>query len=733
MIRFVTRWFGALRRPAEPLDPAAKIVDLTRRNAELEQMVLAHREAAEELRRSQAYLHRAQRLARIGNWRWSVPNANLIDFSESFAEIHGVDRAQIADLIDHHFDRLVHPDDCDRVLRAFAAYDEAGAEYELEYRIVRPDGEVRHIHEVGEYILDASGRPFEQMGTVQDVTELKHAEDALRRAHDELEQRIRTRTEELLDLNAALRREVAERQRAEAEREKREVLLRSAARLSKVGYGVWDEQKHKYVDVSKEFADIAGVTLDEFGNRYPTEVEDFEAIHPEDRERYRAYEEAYKANPAITQIEYRMANAAGEFVHVRECMEPIWDASGRLVSSIITNQEITEQKQTEEQLRQAQKMEAVGQLTGGIAHDFNNLLAVIIGNLELLKGELQSNEQASDWVETAIAAAERGAGLTQRLLAFSRKQALRPVPVDANSLLMSMLDLLRRTLGEQIEIELVSHVKIWHCLVDPNQLENAILNLAINARDAMLDGGKLTITTSNAWIDEETARKQADLYAGPYVLIEVSDTGRGMPEEVQRRAFEPFYTTKDVGRGSGLGLSMVYGFIKQSGGHVSVDSELGAGTTVCLYLTRHSGDERRENAAAAAPELLKAKGQRILVVEDDADLRAMVVRMLESLGYEVLDTSSGPAALEILRSPVEIDLLLTDLVLPKEMNGIELAEAALRLRTDLRVLYMSGYTEDEILRRGHLAEGAGFLQKPFRMLEVARAAQDALAGKTRTR
>jgi len=733
MIRFVTRWFGALRRPAEPLDPAAKIVDLTRRNAELEQMVLAHREAAEELRRSQAYLHRAQRLARIGNWRWSVPNANLIDFSESFAEIHGVDRAQIADLIDHHFDRLVHPDDCDRVLRAFAAYDEAGAEYELEYRIVRPDGEVRHIHEVGEYILDASGRPFEQMGTVQDVTELKHAEDALRRAHDELEQRIRTRTEELLDLNAALRREVAERQRAEAEREKREVLLRSAARLSKVGYGVWDEQKHKYVDVSKEFADIAGVTLDEFGNRYPTEVEDFEAIHPEDRERYRAYEEAYKANPAITQIEYRMANAAGEFVHVRECMEPIWDASGRLVSSIITNQEITEQKQTEEQLRQAQKMEAVGQLTGGIAHDFNNLLAVIIGNLELLKGELQSNEQASDWVETAIAAAERGAGLTQRLLAFSRKQALRPVPVDANSLLMSMLDLLRRTLGEQIEIELVSHVKIWHCLVDPNQLENAILNLAINARDAMLDGGKLTITTSNAWIDEETARKQADLYAGPYVLIEVSDTGRGMPEEVQRRAFEPFYTTKDVGRGSGLGLSMVYGFIKQSGGHVSVDSELGAGTTVCLYLTRHSGDERRENAAAAAPELLKAKGQRILVVEDDADLRAMVVRMLESLGYEVLDTSSGPAALEILRSPVEIDLLLTDLVLPKEMNGIELAEAALRLRTDLRVLYMSGYTEDEILRRGHLAEGAGFLQKPFRMLEVARAAQDALAGKARTR
>lgn len=729
MIRFVTRWFGASRRPAaEFVDPAAEIADLARRNAELEQMLLAQRDAAEELRRSQADLHRAQRLARIGNWRWSISNAKLIDFSESFAEIHGVAPSEIASYIEADPARVLHADDRDRVMRALRQYDEAGANFEIEYRIVRPDGRVRHIREIGECILDERGHPTEQMGTVQDVTELKHAEDALRRAHDELEQRVRTRTEELLDLNAALRREVAERERAEAEGEKREILLRSAARISKVGYGVWDEQKHKYVDVSKEFADIAGVTLDEFGNRYPTEVEDFEAIHPEDRERYRAYEESYNANPAITQIEYRMANVRGEIVHVRECMEPVWDASGRLVQSIITNQEITEQKQTEEQLRQAQKMEAVGQLTGGIAHDFNNLLAVIIGNLELLKGELESNEQASDWVETAIAAAERGAGLTQRLLAFSRKQALRPVPVDANSLVMSMLDLLRRTLGEQIEIELVSQVKLWPCLVDPNQLENAILNLAINARDAMLDGGKLTITTSNAWVDEEAARAQADLSPGPYVLIEVSDTGRGMPEEVQRRAFEPFYTTKDIGRGSGLGLSMVYGFIKQSGGHVNVDSELGVGTTIRLYLARHSGDERLEDAATASPELLKAKGQRILVVEDDTDLRAMVVRMLESLGYEALDTSSGPAALEILRSPVEIDLLLTDVVLPKEMNGIELAEAARRQRTDLRVLYMSGYTEDEILRRGHLADRAGFLQKPFRMIEVARAVQNALAG-----
>jgi len=729
MIRRVTRWFGALRRSTDEIpDPAATIAELMRRNAELEQAVLAHFAAAEELRRSQAYLHRAQRLARIGNWRWSLPQEKLIDFSESYAEIHGMDTSEMTEAVEDEFERLIHPEDRDRVERAFRACDEAGAEYELEYRIVRPDGQVRHIHEVGEYIFDAAGRPVEQMGTAQDVTELRHAEDALRQAHDELEQRVGTRTAELLDLNAALRREVAERKRAEAEREKREILLQSAARISKVGYGVWDEQMNKYIDVSKEFADIAGVTLDEFGNRFPTEVEDFEAIHPDDRERYRAYEEAYNANPAITQIEYRMTNVSGEIVHVRERMEPIWDRSGRLVQSIITNQDITEQKQTEEQLRQAQKMEAVGQLTGGIAHDFNNLLAVIIGNLELLKRELASNEQASEWMETAIAAAERGAGLTQRLLAFSRKQALRPMPVNANSLVMGMLDLLRRTIGEQIEIELVSDAKIWPCLVDPNQLENAILNLAINARDAMLDGGKLTITTSNSQIDTESDHTRTDLAPGPYVLIEVRDTGMGMPEEVQQRAFEPFFTTKDVGRGSGLGLSMVYGFIKQSGGHVSVESRPGAGTTVRLFLRRYSGEELPGSAAIDSPGILAAKGQRILVVEDDADLRLLVVRMLESLGYEVLDAGAGSSALSILRSPVQIDLLLTDVVLPEEMNGVELAEEALRLQPDLRVLYMSGYTEDEILDRRRLADGVEFLQKPFRMVDVAQAAQDALAG-----
>jgi PAS domain S-box-containing protein len=577
--------------------------------------------------------------------------------------------------------------------------------------------------------LDDSGRLIEQMGTVQDVTELKQAEDALREARDELEQRVHERTAQLQDANSALRKEVAERMRAEAEREEREMLLRSAARNSKIGYAVWDELERRYVNVSEEYAKIAGLTVEEFKDRYPTSIEDFEAIHPEDRERYRAYDDAYTANPAISQLEFRMITPGGEIVHVRELMQPIWDDTGRLIQSIVTNQDITEQKQTEEQLRQAQKMEAVGQLTGGIAHDFNNLLAVIVGNLELVQAQIETAAQASEWVETAISAAERGADLTQRLLAFSRKQALRPAAVDASSLVQGMLDLLRRTLGERIEIELVRDAGLWQCLVDPNQLENAILNLAINARDAMPDGGKLTITTSNARIDEDYARMQTDVAPGQYVLVTVSDTGNGMSEDVQQRAFEPFYTTKDVGRGSGLGLSMVYGFLKQSGGHVSVYSEVGIGTTVRLFLTKYSGEELPESAASDSSEILMAKGERVLVVEDDPDLRSLVARMLRSLGYEILDAGSGASALEILRSPAEIDLLLTDVVLPEQMDGGELVEEALRLRPDIRVIYMSGYTEDAILHQGRLADGVQFLQKPFRMLDVARAARNALAGK----
>ncbi|HXV35601.1 MAG TPA: ATP-binding protein, partial [Myxococcota bacterium] len=359
------------------------------------------------------------------------------------------------------------------------------------------------------------------------------------------------------------------------------------------------------------------------------------------------------------------------------------------------------------------------------AHDFNNLLAVILGNLELLDAEGLNDAHAAEWVKTAIAAAERGASLTQRLLAFSRKQALRPAAVDANALVQGMLELLRRTLGEGIEIELVRDAGLWPCLVDRNQLENAILNLAINARDAMPNGGKLTISTSNARIDEEVVHAEPDVEPGAFVVIAVSDTGAGMSEEVRQHAFEPFFTTKDLGRGSGLGLSMVYGFTKQSGGHASVSSESGLGTTVRLYLPRYSGEKLGEAPELDGTEPAQPTGERILVVEDNAELRALVARMLRSLGYRVLEASAGVPALEIIRSS-EIDLLLSDVVLPEGMSGSELVEQARRARPSLRALHMSGYAEDAIVHHGRLADGEPFLQKPFRKIDVARAVRKAL-------
>ncbi len=731
MIHSVIQFFRALRTPGEgerdPSELAGQVAELRRRNAELEEAVVSHRKAADELRRTQADLGRAQQMAKIGNWRWSVLRNELIECSDAFAEIHGVDLTAIHELMQHQLERVIHPEDRERVQRAYRACDESGDDYEVEYRIVRLNGEIRHVREIGENIFDNSGRIVEQIGTTQDVTELKQVEDALRKAHDNLEQRVQRRTAQLQNANAALREEVAERKRAEAKREEREMLLRSAARISKMGYAVWDELEQRYASVSEEYAQLSGLTVEEFSQRFPTLAEDFEAIHPEDRERYRAFDDAYRANPADAQIEYRFIDPAGEIIHVRELFQPIRDETGRLIQSIITVQDITDQKRTEEQLRQAQKMEAVGQLTGGVAHDFNNLLAVILGNLELVEGEIDQTAQASEWVQTAIAAAERGAGLTQRLLAFSRKQALRPEPVDANALIQDMLDLLRRTIGMSIEIELVRGAGLWQSLADLNQLENAILNLAINSRDAMPDGGRLTITTSNVQIGDDDAHTQPGVAAGQYVLVAMSDTGSGMSEAVQQHAFEPFFTTKDVGRGSGLGLSMVYGFIKQSGGHVSVDSEVGVGTTVRLFLPRFSGEEVPEAAAVGPPEILKANGEVVLVVEDDHDLRALVVRILRSLDYRVLEANSGAPALEILQSPTEVDLLLTDVMLPEGMSGNELVGLALRVRPDLHVLYMSGYTEDAILHQGRLADDAEFLQKPFHMVDFARAARKALA------
>ena len=399
--------------------------------------------------------------------------------------------------------------------------------------------------------------------------------------------------------------------------------------------------------------------------------------------------------------------------------------------------EAQERERVEEALRQAQKMEAIGQLTGGVAHDFNNLLTVIIGNLETLQRqfdrETPDRQRMRRSVENATRGAQRAAALTQRLLAFSRRQPLEPKPVDVNKLVSGMSDLLRRTLGEQVSVEVVLAGGLWRTHADPNQLESAILNLAVNARDAMPDGGKLIIETANTEIHEEQAVRQSEMAPGQYVMICVSDSGRGMTPEVMAHAFEPFFTTKDVGHGTGLGLSQVYGFVKQSGGHVKLSSEPGQGTTVRVYLPRMIADTETEDQPAAFAGPFSDGEELVLVVEDDADVRAYSTEMLSDLGYKVLQAPDGRTALDLLDRHPDIVLLFTDVGLPGGMNGRQLADEALQRRPELKVLFTTGYARDAIVHDGRLDPGVQLITKPFTYAALAAKLRDILDVKSRRR
>ncbi|WP_051609173.1 ATP-binding protein [Fodinicurvata fenggangensis] len=381
--------------------------------------------------------------------------------------------------------------------------------------------------------------------------------------------------------------------------------------------------------------------------------------------------------------------------------------------------DITQQVETEERLRQAQKMDAIGQLTGGIAHDFNNLLTVILGNSDVLVEELSDADEGPRLrAETILKAGERASELTHRLLAFARRQPLDPRPTDLNQLVTGMGEMLRRTLGEEIDIELVRGSGLWKAVVDPNELENAVLNLAINARDAMPEGGRLTIETANIAVDDSYAADN-ELQPGQYVMLAVSDTGRGMSLDVQQKAFEPFFTTKQKGKGSGLGLSMVYGFARQTGGQVRIYSEPDAGSAIRLYIPRAEEDtDVREAPAASSP--LQSGTEHILVVEDDELVRRHTVTSLLNLGYDVTECANGAAALTYFDAGERFDLLLTDVMLPGGMTGKQVADEAVKRAPGLKVLFMSGYTENAIVHHGRLDPGVQLLSKPFRMADLAR-------------
>jgi CheY-like chemotaxis protein len=380
---------------------------------------------------------------------------------------------------------------------------------------------------------------------------------------------------------------------------------------------------------------------------------------------------------------------------------------------------------TEDQLRQAQKMDAIGKLTGGVAHDFNNLLQVISGNLQLLAADVAGNPRAERRVANAMAGVERGSRLAAQLLAFGRRQPLAPKVVNIGRFIRGMDDLLRRSLGEAIEVETVIAGGLWNTLVDIGNVENALLNLAINARDAMGGQGKLTIEAGNALLDESYANAHGDLKAGQYVMLAVSDTGCGIAPEVLPQVFEPFFTTKPEGKGTGLGLSMVYGFVKQSGGHVKIYSELDHGTTVKIYLPRSTQSEDR--LVALEEGGLHRGDETILVAEDDDEVREIVVGMLADLGYRVLKARDAESALSIIESGMAIDLLFTDVVMPGPLRSTELARKAVERQPGMAVLFTSGYTENAIVHGGRLDEGVELLSKPYTREALARRVRHVLA------
>jgi len=409
-------------------------------------------------------------------------------------------------------------------------------------------------------------------------------------------------------------------------------------------------------------------------------------------------------------------------------IDAIHDDVGVLIGFAKITRDLTERREAQLELEssqqalfQAQKMEAVGQLTGGLAHDFNNLLTGITGSLDLMKTRLTQGRinEIDRYITAAQGAASRAATLTHRLLAFSRRQTLEPKPVDANRLVRGMEEMIRRTVSPAIGIEAVLAVGLWPCLCDPNQLENAVLNLCINARDAMPDGGRITIETANTWVDHATAA-QRDMQAGQYVAVCVSDTGCGMSKDVLERAFDPFFTTKPAGRGTGLGLSMIYGFAKQSGGQALIYAEAGQGATVKIYLPRHCGEAAADAAVEPSRRRPRAEaGETVLVVDDEPTVRMLVGDTLAELGYQTIEAADAASALTVLESDVEIDLLITDVGLPGGMNGKQMADAARARRGELKVLFITGYAENAAIINGHLEPGMHVLSKPFPMATLA--------------
>jgi PAS domain S-box-containing protein len=582
-------------------------------------------------------------------------------------------------------------DKLDEVFASGKSFSSVGSRYAVE--LVPGAVNERCVDFIYQPLKDAIGNVTGIFVEGVDVTERKLAEAALKQLNETLEQRIEERTAQLLS---------------------REALISTFYNHSSEYHAViaeTDEGQFRYQEANPALLRMYGKTRAELIGHTVAEV-----FKPETAAELTAHLRACLRAGAPYRYERRNGDAIVEAVAT-----PVPEANGKTRRLVVSARDITEHRDLEQQLRQAQKMEAVGQLTGGLAHDFNNLLTGITGSLELIEKRLEQRRfnDLDRYLHAAKSAAKRAAALTHRLLAFSRRQTLDPKPTDVNSLVRDMEELIRRTIGPHISFEFVAAIGLWKTLADSHQLENALLNLCINARDAMPHGGRLTVETCNRWIDERGARAR-DLAAGQYISLCVSDNGTGMSAAVISRAFDPFFTTKPLGEGTGLGLSMVYGFARQTGGQARIYSEEGKGTMVCLYLPRCADANQEITKAEQAPQIEHAKlGETVLVVDDEQTVRMLVTDVLQELGYTAIDVADARAGLQILESKRQIDLLITDVGLPGGMNGRQLADAGTTLRPDLKVLFITGYAENAVIGDGHLKPGMHVLTKPFGMDALA--------------
>jgi PAS domain S-box-containing protein len=758
-------------------------------------------------RLTSARLDAAQKVGQTGFWEHDA-DAGRLTWTDQVYEIFGVDRNSFAPTFEAFRD-FVSPEDLAALTEQHHRALTDGSAMDLQHRLVRPDGQIRHVRARAQLYRRAPNASPVLVGTVQDVTSEHEAEVALRLSEGrfrgiissaalgivacDVNGRIQIANEvfcrmlgytevELVVLDKISLVHADDRARYQSAIDRLmagdiESSIIEMRCVRKNGDALWAR-----VSVSAQF-DPAGkpigmivIAEDVTEQRQVegqlrllesaiartndlviiTEADLIDGDGPKivyvndafERRTQFSREEALGMTPRMLQ---GVNTSRSELTRIRlslESMEPVraqltnyqkdgkefsieleiapvFDRNGRCTHFVAIERDITERLALEAQLRQSQRLESVGQLTGGVAHDFNNLLTVVLGNADLLYDELAENDVRRPLAEMIVRAAEKGAQLTQRLLAFSRRQALDPKIVDINQLLHGMHGLLLRTLGEHIEIAVVAAENLARASVDPAQIESAVLNLCLNARDAMPAGGRLTIETANMLLDAKYAAVHSEVRAGRYVMLAVSDTGVGISAQDLPRVFEPFFTTKETGKGTGLGLAMVYGFIKQSGGHVSVYSEPGQGTSVKMYLP--STDAEQEPSSQPVEAEVTGGSESILLVEDDPMVRSFAKKELVALGYRVVEAANALTALELLRGSEVFDLLFTDVVMPGGMSGKQLADEALKVRPALKVLYTSGYTENAIVHHGRLDPGVTLLPKPYRRKELADKVRSTLA------